>query len=237
MNPAESLELIALIRRIRDLGVTIVLVEHDMKVVMQVSEHIVVLDHGEKIAEGSPAEIQRDPQGDRGLPGEGELTAGAAPAENGAPRAGRSSRRGSSWRATGRSGRSRASPSGSERARSSPSSARTARGSRRRSESSRGSSGPRGARSACAARTSPARRPPRSFAGVSSTARRAAGSSRGSRCSRTSGLATTRGGRPTTRRRRSSACSPCSRSSGSAAASSAGPCRAASSRCSPSAAR
>lgn len=60
MNPAESLELIALIRRIRDLGVTIVLVEHDMKVVMQVSEHIVVLDHGEKIAEGPPGEIQRD---------------------------------------------------------------------------------------------------------------------------------------------------------------------------------
>ena len=62
MNPAESLELITLIRRIRDLGVTIVLVEHDMKVVMQVSEHIVVLDHGEKIAEGSPAAIQRDPR-------------------------------------------------------------------------------------------------------------------------------------------------------------------------------
>jgi branched-chain amino acid transport system ATP-binding protein len=62
MNPAESLELIALIRRIRDLGVTIVLVEHDMKVVMQVSERIVVLDHGEKIAEGSPVEIQRDPR-------------------------------------------------------------------------------------------------------------------------------------------------------------------------------
>jgi branched-chain amino acid transport system permease protein len=62
MNPAESMELIALIRRIRDLGVTIVLVEHDMKVVMQVSESIVVLDHGEKIAEGSPVEIQRDPR-------------------------------------------------------------------------------------------------------------------------------------------------------------------------------
>ena len=62
MNPVESLELIALIRRIRDLGVTIVLVEHDMKVVMRVSENIVVLDHGEKIAEGSPAEIQRDPR-------------------------------------------------------------------------------------------------------------------------------------------------------------------------------
>jgi branched-chain amino acid transport system permease protein len=60
MNPAETLELIALIRRIRELGITVVLVEHDMKVVMQVSENIVVLDHGEKIAEGSPAEIQRD---------------------------------------------------------------------------------------------------------------------------------------------------------------------------------
>jgi branched-chain amino acid transport system permease protein len=62
MNPAETLELVALIRRIRDLGVTVILVEHDMKVVMQVSENIVVLDHGEKIAEGPPAEIQRDPR-------------------------------------------------------------------------------------------------------------------------------------------------------------------------------
>jgi ABC-type branched-subunit amino acid transport system ATPase component len=62
MNPAESLELIALIRRIRELGITVVLVEHDMKVVMQVSENIVVLDHGEKIAEGPPAQIQRDPR-------------------------------------------------------------------------------------------------------------------------------------------------------------------------------
>jgi branched-chain amino acid transport system permease protein len=60
MNPAETLELIALIRRIRELGITVVLVEHDMKVVMQVSENIVVLDHGEKIAEGPPAQIQRD---------------------------------------------------------------------------------------------------------------------------------------------------------------------------------
>ena len=62
MNPAETIELIALIRRIRDLGVTVLLVEHDMKVVMQVSENIVVLDHGEKIAEGSPVQIQRDPR-------------------------------------------------------------------------------------------------------------------------------------------------------------------------------
>ena len=60
MNPAETAQLISLIRRIRDLGITVILVEHDMKVVMQVSENIVVLDHGEKIAEGPPAEIQRD---------------------------------------------------------------------------------------------------------------------------------------------------------------------------------
>jgi branched-chain amino acid transport system permease protein len=60
MNPAETAELISLIRRIRDLGITVILVEHDMKVVMQVSENIMVLDHGEKIAEGSPADIQRN---------------------------------------------------------------------------------------------------------------------------------------------------------------------------------
>jgi branched-chain amino acid transport system permease protein len=60
MNPAETLDLIALIRRVQDIGVTVLLVEHDMKVVMRVSENIVVLDHGEKIAEGPPAAIQRD---------------------------------------------------------------------------------------------------------------------------------------------------------------------------------
>jgi len=60
MNPVETVELIGLIRRIRDFGVTVVLVEHDMKVVMQVSENVVVLDHGEKIAEGTPLEIQRN---------------------------------------------------------------------------------------------------------------------------------------------------------------------------------
>jgi branched-chain amino acid transport system ATP-binding protein len=60
MNPAETQELIALIRRIQEIGITVVLVEHDMKLVMQVSENIVVLDHGEKIAEGAPAQIQRN---------------------------------------------------------------------------------------------------------------------------------------------------------------------------------
>jgi len=60
MNPAETAQLIGLIKRIRDLGITVMLVEHDMKVVMQVSENIVVLHHGEKIAEGPPGEIQRN---------------------------------------------------------------------------------------------------------------------------------------------------------------------------------
>jgi branched-chain amino acid transport system permease protein len=60
MNPAETAHLISLIRRIRDLGITVMLVEHDMRVVMQVSENIVVLNHGEKIAEGGPGEIQRN---------------------------------------------------------------------------------------------------------------------------------------------------------------------------------
>lgn len=60
MNPRETEELMALIRRIRDKGITIFLVEHDMKLVMGISEHIVVLDHGQKIAEGTPKEIQQN---------------------------------------------------------------------------------------------------------------------------------------------------------------------------------
>src|SRR5262249_57967028 len=52
MNPVETVELIALIRRIRDLGVTVVLVEHDMKVVMRVSEHVLGLDPGAQSPEG-----------------------------------------------------------------------------------------------------------------------------------------------------------------------------------------
>jgi len=61
MNPAESVALMALIRRIRDRGVTVLLIEHDMKVVMGVSDRVVVLDHGVKIADGTPAAVQRDP--------------------------------------------------------------------------------------------------------------------------------------------------------------------------------
>ncbi len=61
MNPHETLDAIALFRRIRDeLGITILLIEHDMHVVMQISERISVMDYGRKIAEGSPAEIRAD---------------------------------------------------------------------------------------------------------------------------------------------------------------------------------
>ena len=61
MNARETEELDALICRIRDRGVTIVLVEHDMNLVMGISDRVTVLNFGDKIAEGLPAEIQRDP--------------------------------------------------------------------------------------------------------------------------------------------------------------------------------
>ncbi len=60
MNPNETSELMDLILKLRDTGLTIFLVEHDMKLVMGISEIVTVLDHGQKIAEGTPAEIQKD---------------------------------------------------------------------------------------------------------------------------------------------------------------------------------
>ncbi len=63
MNPQESDSLTAFMRRLRDeRGVSILLIEHDMKVIMGVSEHITVLDHGEKIADGGPEEVRNNPQ-------------------------------------------------------------------------------------------------------------------------------------------------------------------------------
>ena len=62
MNPTEKHALMELIRRIRDLGVTVLLIEHDMMLVMNVSDRIIVMDHGVIIAEGSPSEIQADPR-------------------------------------------------------------------------------------------------------------------------------------------------------------------------------
>jgi branched-chain amino acid transport system ATP-binding protein len=62
MNPSETREMTNLIRRLRDeLGITILLIEHQMRVVMGISELITVLDYGEKIAEGLPKEIQSNP--------------------------------------------------------------------------------------------------------------------------------------------------------------------------------
>ncbi|MEA2178577.1 MAG: branched-chain amino acid transport system ATP-binding protein [Solirubrobacteraceae bacterium] len=63
MNPQESDALTSLMQRLRDdRGLAILLIEHDMKVIMGVSQHITVLDHGEKIAEGGPQEIRTNPQ-------------------------------------------------------------------------------------------------------------------------------------------------------------------------------
>jgi branched-chain amino acid transport system ATP-binding protein len=63
MNPHETIEAIALFRRLRDeLGITVLLIEHDMRVVMDISERITVLDYGKKIAEGSRDEVRQNQQ-------------------------------------------------------------------------------------------------------------------------------------------------------------------------------
>jgi len=61
MNPAESRDLMQLVQRIRDRGISILLIEHQMRVVMNLCHRVVVLDYGEKIADAAPAEIQKNP--------------------------------------------------------------------------------------------------------------------------------------------------------------------------------
>jgi branched-chain amino acid transport system ATP-binding protein len=62
MNPSEKAALMSLIRKIRDSGTTVLLIEHDMKVVMGICERVAVLDFGQKIADGKPEEIRNDPR-------------------------------------------------------------------------------------------------------------------------------------------------------------------------------
>jgi len=62
MNPQESSELMQLINKIREKGVTVLLIEHDMKVVMGVCEKVVVINYGQWLAEGKPEQVQNDPK-------------------------------------------------------------------------------------------------------------------------------------------------------------------------------
>jgi branched-chain amino acid transport system ATP-binding protein len=86
MNPAEKAELVGFIQRVRrDLGVTIVLIEHDMRVVMGISERVTVLNFGRKIAEGTPAEVQRNAEVIEAYLGRGSEAANDAAAAGVAP--------------------------------------------------------------------------------------------------------------------------------------------------------